>query len=390
MNILHTVESYYPEIGGMPEVVKQLSERLVAMGHQVTVATSKSAKRESNYINGVHIQDFNLKGNSVEGIQGDQKAYEDFLLKGNFDIITNFAAQQWATDIVLPLLPQIKAKKVFVPTGFSGLFWPAYKEYYKQMKVWMKEYDLNIFLSNDYRDINFARENDIHKNIVIPNGAGADEFLKTSSIDIRKKLGILEDEFFILHVGSYTGVKGHAEAIRIYLKSHIKNSVLVFTGFKNNYFEVYARKNKRFWLWKLLNLFPKKKFIITSLNREETVAAYKAADLFLFPSKIECSPIVLFEAMASQTAFLSTDVGNAKEIVKWSQGGEILSTFIDQEGFSCANINDAAKQLTELYRNTERRNQLAKQGFEAWQKQFSWEQISKQYEIHYQNLLKQK
>jgi L-malate glycosyltransferase len=35
MKILHCVESYYPSIGGMQAVVRQLSERLVKMGHEV-------------------------------------------------------------------------------------------------------------------------------------------------------------------------------------------------------------------------------------------------------------------------------------------------------------------------------------------------------------------
>ena len=41
MKILHTVEFYHPSVGGMQEVVKQLSERLVRLGHNVTVATSQ-------------------------------------------------------------------------------------------------------------------------------------------------------------------------------------------------------------------------------------------------------------------------------------------------------------------------------------------------------------
>jgi glycosyltransferase involved in cell wall biosynthesis len=387
MKILHTVESYYPEIGGMPEVVKQLSERLVTLGHEVTVATRATDKRTSKLINGVKIMAFPVNGNAVEGICGDAAAYEHFLLQSDFDILTNFAAQQWATDIALPILSKIKAKKVFVPTGFSGLFWPAYKGYYEQMKTWMKGYDLNIFLSDNYRDIHFARANDISKNTIIPNGAGANEFLPASKMDIRMKLGIAADEFFILHVGTYTGIKGHAEAIRMYLKSKVKNGVMVFIGFQHNDFIRYTKFNKRFLLWKLLNFFPRKKYIITLLNREETVAAYKAADLFLFPSKMECSPIVLFEAMASETAFLSTDVGNAAEIVEWSHGGEILPTFIDEKGFSCALIDQSVTQLNKLYADDRKRKQLAKQGFEAWEKKFSWEIITKRYEQMYLNLL---
>ncbi len=390
MKILHTVEAYYPEIGGMPEVVKQLSERLVLLGHEVTVATRKSSDRTASIINGVSIKEFTVNGNFVEGITGDVDVYKQFLLTSNFDIITNFAAQQWATDLALPLLSQLSAKKVFVPTGFSGLFWPGYQDYYEKMKTWMKGYDSNVFLSGSYRDIDFARKNNIANTILIPNGASADEFLPSSKIDIRKKLGIPAEAFLILHVGSYTGIKGHAEAIRIYLKSKIKDGVLLFIGNKNTDFVRYTKLNKRFILWKIAHLFPQKKYLITLLNREETVAAYKAADLFLFPSKIECSPIVLFEAMASETAFLTTDAGNAKEIIEWSKAGELLPTLIDEQGFSCAKINESVQLLNNLYDHPQKRNTLAKNGLAAWKKKFSWEIIVKQYEELYLNLLTNK
>ena len=55
MKILHTVEFYHPSIGGMQEVVKQLSERLVLLGHDVTVATTKMSERKESCINGVKI-----------------------------------------------------------------------------------------------------------------------------------------------------------------------------------------------------------------------------------------------------------------------------------------------------------------------------------------------
>ena len=69
--------------------------------------------------------------------------YQKFLLESDFDIITNFAAQQWTVDLTIEIIDGIKAKKVFVPTGFSGLYMPEYKEYFDQMKEYM---EMNLLL----------------------------------------------------------------------------------------------------------------------------------------------------------------------------------------------------------------------------------------------------
>ncbi|MFH1997988.1 MAG: glycosyltransferase family 4 protein, partial [Patescibacteria group bacterium] len=233
MKILHTVEQYYPSIGGMQEVVKQLSERLVKLGHEVTVATSCRVDRKYYNLNGVQVKSFKISGNAVRGYEGkvnEIKRYQNFLINSDFDIITNFAAQQWATDLALKILKKIKAKKVFVPTGFSGLYYPCYKEYFVKMIDWMKQYDMNVFLSSNYRDINFARDHNISKLVIIPNGAGADEFLSKIDFDIRKLFNIKLNDFIVLLVGSHTGKKGHKEAIKIFQVANLKNSTLIIVA----------------------------------------------------------------------------------------------------------------------------------------------------------------
>lgn len=412
MKILHTVESYNPDIGGMAEVVKQLSERLVKLGHQVTVATSKNPQRKKKIINGVHIVEFNITGNLVRGLEGDAKKYENFLLNSKFDIITNFAAQQWATDIMLPLLDKIKAKKVNVPTGFSGLYLSKYKKYFENMKLWIKKYDLNVFLSNNYRDINFARKNKIKNNVLIPNGASAEEFLDYNYLDIKSLFNIHEDNFLILLVGSHVSLKGHKEAIEIFKKAKIKNATLLIVGSE------ISPTSKKYWVMKIirkilfiflglrggcgercrrsafifnsspLRLLDNKKIIIKSFQREQTISAYKQADLFLFPSNIECSPIVLFECMASRTPFLVSDVGNSVEINKWSKSGIILPTKKDHEGYSRVNIKKSSRILEIIYSNKKMRNMMAEAGFKIWKKKFTWQKIAERYDLEYKKLIK--
>ncbi len=372
----------------MQEVVRQLSERLAKLGHSVTVATSKSPERRFQELNGVRIAEFDVSGNEVRGYLGDPDSYRRFLLAGEFDVVINFAAQQWATDLAFPLLDRIRGKKVFVPTGFSGLFWPQYQEYFTKMPGWMKRYDMNIFLSDDYRDINFARQHGVERTMLIPNGAGADEFLSTPWVDVRELYGIPSDHFLAIMVGSHTGVKGHAEAMRIFSRARLDGAtLLIIANDLGGGCTELCRLRER-WLNRWHRFTGKRKrILVRSLSREETVAAYQQADLFLFPSNIECSPIVLFECMASRTPFLSTDVGNAVEIARWSDGGRILPTRKTRKGFSKARIGPSARMLEDLAGDAALRASLADAGHRAWRERFTWERIAGSYERLYLDLV---
>jgi len=411
MKILHILRTYHPSSGGMYEVVRQISENLALNGHEITIVTAKITSIPQNNSPKIKIKQFDISGNLITGLNGEIEKYQNFVINGNFDIITVFAAQQVTADALFPILSKIKSKKVFVPTGFSAFYIPEYQEYFKKMESWMKGFDMNVFLSDDYRDINFARKNGVKNICIIPNGASSEEFLPQSFIDIRGKLNIPKDNFFILHVGSHTGQKGHREAIEIFKKAKINNSTFLIIGNNGHcFFDCKKQENKlnKSKSFKQNN----KKLIINHLNREETIAAYKSADLFLFPSNIECSPVVLFECMASKLPFLTTTAGNAVEIVRWSNGGEILPTKentnlenyfisktkkllkllmgkIDNNYHFCkANVNGSVKILEKLYTNKERLRQLGENGYRAWEKKFTWEKISKQYENLYEKLLK--
>ncbi|MDP2385900.1 MAG: glycosyltransferase family 4 protein [Bacteroidota bacterium] len=389
MKIFHAVESYYPAIGGMQEVVKQLSERLAKLGHEVTVLTRFHPDRKFSELNGVKIKTFNITGNPRKVENENDQEYVDFLLTNTCDVVTFFAAQQWATNLALPILKQIKAKKVSVPTGYSGLYWPEFKDYFEDMKTWIHGYDMNVYLSNDYRDINYARENKVKNITLIPNGAAADEFLPETKIDIRKELGINKEDFLILLVGSYTGWKGHKEAVELFLKSKIKRGTLLMIGNNYQYFRrQYLKHPKLAWLSFINKLFGRKKIIFNYFSREYTVAAYKEADLFLFPSNVECSPIVLFECAASKLPFLSTDVGNSIEIAEWTKGGEIMATTKDEGGFSHVVVPDGVAKLNALYDNKGKREKMGSESFEIWKQKYSWEVITGEYEKLYSNLVK--
>ena len=387
LRILHTSEFYAPSVGGAQEVVRQLSERLAARGHEVTVATTALPSRREREIKGVRIAGFKVRGNMARGMEGEVEAYRAFVRDGGFDVVMNYAAQQWTTDALLDLVPELKAATVLVPCGFSGLKEALYRSYFESMPAWLGAYGACVYLSDTYRDVRFAREHGLTNGRLIPNGAGADEFDGPATLDARARLGLRPDEFFVLSVGSHTSLKGHAEAAAMLDASGLEDAALVVVG--NSYgggctracaWRAIASRLRPSWMRRRL------RFLNVDLERAATVSAFRQADVFLFPSNVECSPLVLFEAAAAGLPFLSSVVGNAEEIVEWTHGGEVMETAFDKQGYSHASVSDGARRLRALRLDAAGRRRLGEAGRSAWKERFTWERIAQDYESLYAEL----
>ena len=133
----------------------------------------------------------------------------------------------------------------------------------------------------------------------------------------------------------------------------------------------------------------KKWLFIESFPREKVVALYQQADLFLFPSNIECSPIVLFEALAGKTPFLASSAGNSAEIADWTKGGLIIPSVKDKFGRTQVNMAAAVKMTDALLSDEAARERLTVEGHLAWQNKFTWEKIVQQYADLYTDLVEQ-
>lgn len=380
MKILHTVALYSPSIGGSQEVVRQISEHLASLGHDITVATSYDSSRVSKEINGIKIKSFKISGNEAVGITGEIKKYQKFVLNGKFDVILNYAAQSWSTDALIGILPKIKSKKIFVPCGFSNLKDKDYKIYFESMKKWITNYDSVVFTSKYYQDYEFISKYLNKHSIVIGNGADEREFNHLpSKSSIYSKLKIDPNHKIILNISSHVFSKNHSEAIKMFSSAKVFNTTLLIIA--NSFENPECRdKCKTSALWFNCNpwrLFDHKKIVVTALDRKDTLSAYLLSDVFLFPSKIECSPLVLYECLAAGLPFLSSDAGNAEEIVKLTKGGFIYST-----------TKDAIYKLEKLLLNPSLRKQFSQNGRKYWKSKATWKKISIKYLDLYKNLLR--
>ena len=379
MKVLHAVELYSPSVGGAQEVVRQISRRLVARGHDVTVATTRLKGRTTRAIDGVEIEEFAIAGNAVRGIQGEADRYRDFLLNGDFDVVMSYAAQQWTTDLLLPLVDRLPYASVLAPCGFSGLHQPAYADYFRSLPEQLGHFDALVLHSETYQDARFVREAGLRYS-VIANGAGADEFAQARP-DFRSTHGIPDGASLLLTVGGHTGLKGHAVLIEAFRRARLKKAVLIVIGNTPTGRGCLGSCRARSARTNLLSR--DKRVLLLDPPREEVLAAYDAADLFVFSSQVECSPLVLFEAMAAQTPFLTVDVGNAAEIASWSGGGVVLPGGKDSRGYTTVETAVLAGGIEALLADRTRLTKLGRSGHAAWKKRFTWEKIVQEYEQVY-------
>ncbi len=468
--------------------MRQIAEHFVKVGHQVTVATTRLAEREFVSYNGVAIEEFTASGNLINGLTGEIQRYQEFLKKFPADAILINAVQQWTFDAALPVLDAISARKVCIPCGFSGLYWPEFRSYFEQMPDFLRKFDHLIFHASSYRDIDFAREHNLSNYSIVPNGASEEEFVVTPRKNFRATLGIAEDDFLILTVGAPISWKGHAELAAAFsllrtrkrLKSFFRRTAvsLILNGdwppekpiatldgspsaarssedageicdpgnaavglavrgnrlrrarefWREQGAMTTLRHSRRFLVhhgsgliirliiqpWRRLrqnlqsaskSVFVaakrhstspppptidewiaaaraqrRKRVLKTSLSREDTVQAFLAADLFVFASNIEYSPLVLFEAAAAGTPFLTVPVGNSAEIVKWTGGGVLCPAPVDELGFTRVDPAVLAKSIEALMKDETLRRRLGEAGRTSFREKFCWRLIAKSYE----------
>ena len=478
MNFLFCCEFYAPSVGGVQEVIRQIAERMIKRGHQVTIATTALESRDFKELNGVKIEEFVVSGNLVNGYSGEIDRYRDFVVNFPCDSLLIKAAQQWTFDALWADLVKIKARKIFIPCGFSAYYDPRYEPYFKSLPNILKQFNRLIFYSNNYRDINFARKNGLRNIELIPNGASETEFDALPDPNFRKINGIPENSFVILTVGSLTGAKGHRELAEAVLQlkengHHItlllngndpalnqvetptieknkderisfapmlldpkeinKTNIEIKSAFNPTIYlakvigflmrnvcnpgnilteikkrsgfnddqkvevdkftqpagpeSVYINQDESEFKLKLKDLIriinqssSQKTALLTDFSRAELIQAYLTADLFVFASQIEYSPLVLFEAAASGTPFLSVPVGNAAELSDWLGGGFLMKAEKDIAGYTHVNPEMLALEIAVLMNQKPMLKDIGQAMKERWRSRYTWDAIATEYE----------
>jgi glycosyltransferase involved in cell wall biosynthesis len=360
-----TVERYRPEIGGAELVVQRLAEGLGDRGHDVTVMTS--GKRGAARVDGVHVERFPLAGNLVQGIRGNAAEPLALIRELDPDVVLNYAAQTWPTDVCASLLDDPdRPAMVLAPCGFSGLGAPGWAGYFETVRGWLPRYDGLIFHSSRYRDWDFAADAGAERRHVIPNGA------EPPVAGQRARAGLATDTGLVLTVGSHFRSKGHGDfvaAVRALRRRHPVAGVIVAPPRRGldaaRGCHLYCRLQQAL-PWSGIGL-------IDGRRRDDVLDAIASADVLLLPSAVECSPLVILEAMAAGVPWVSYDVGNIREL----EGGLVARSLEELVSLS-GEVLDG------------RHPQLGEQGRRAWERDHRWEPICERYEAVLEGALRRR
>ena len=360
MRLLATVEKYAPAIGGAERVVQRVAEGLAARGHEVHVLTS--GPREDAELGGVTVHRLPLSGNESRGIRGERAAVDALITRVQPDLLFNYAAQTWTTDCCFAWLQRPRSfRMVLAPCGFSGLGARRYARYFAAMPERLRRYDALTLHSTVYQDWSFASSAGVARMFVVPNGADP---VQPAEGGIQAATG---SGSLAVTVGSHVVGKGHAQfaaAVRRLGREREIRGIIVAPPRRG------LEAARGCQLTCRARALAGHVELIDGSPPGVAADAIAAADVFLFTSRLECAPLVIIEAMAAGTPWVSFDVGNVAELA----GGIVAS--------NQAELLGAAREILDG-----RRADLGDQGRKAWEADHRWPDIVARYESIFEEVV---
>lgn len=345
MKILFTVLTYYPEMGGVSVVTKYLAEGLSKLGHQVSIVTTLlEGTQRKEILNGVNIYRFKLYDKKITGYDGEIDEYIKFIKGFKCDIIINEATQCVTTDLLLPILKELKPKKVLHIHGFSGLSLKFYqnigtlknkignmynyikwKLYYKDFYKYLYDYDKILCLSKVDNGKKYMEKHTNIKPEILENAA-EEMFFRDNNArqDVLGQYIENREKPYLISVANYVPIKNQELLLKMFYSSKIDNCALVLIGKEKTYYYNKLIKLKK----KLEKRYGKKDVsLLVDVNRKDIPILIANSKVYLVSSISEQYSVSIIEAMASKVPFISRDVGNASIL----PGGKIANTIPEME-----------------------------------------------------------
>jgi starch synthase len=225
---------------------------------------------------------------------------------------------------------------------------------------------------------------------VIHNGIDPNEFRRVSAPATLRRLGVDPDAPIVLFVGRITRQKGILHLVRAIRHMMAGIQVVLCAGapdtpeiaaeMKSLVGDVMGKAAAKV-IW-----FPE------MLPKEDVIALYSHADIFVCPSVYEPFGIINLEAMACETPVVAASVGGIPEIVMQGETGLLIPFRARDDGSAEPRDPDRyaralATAVNELMDAPERRRLMGMAARQRVVKQFSWTHIAELTLAFYRDLM---
>jgi glycosyltransferase involved in cell wall biosynthesis len=218
-----------------------------------------------------------------------------------------------------------------------------------------------------------ARSSSLFRNrriVIIPNGIDTAFYCPGDKIEARKKLGLPENCKLILFGAIHAlsdlnkGLDLLQSAISSVNFSHWQNTELILFGVDEGATLPDCGMPVRCF-----------EFVT---DEEQMVLLYRAADLFIVPSRQETFPYVIMEAMSCGTPCVAFSVGGIPDLITHGETGYLATPYI---------VDDLATGIVDLLDNEKLRTSMAVKSRRSIEDNFSLQLMAQRYINLYQNLI---
>ena len=225
---------------------------------------------------------------------------------------------------------------------------------------------------------------------VIPNGIDPDEYRPVERPEILQKHGVDPSKPFVLFVGRITRQKGIVHLVNAIEHLHEGTQVVLCAGAPDtediaSEMEAAVAAARSAGQHDIL-------WLADMLPREETIALYAGADVFVCPSVYEPFGIINLEAMACETAVVASAVGGIPGIVVDGETGVLVPLEArgptdfepkDADRFS----RDLAEAVNRLMDDEDMRRRMGEAGRRRVVEHYSWRAVAERTVRFYEELL---
>lgn len=301
---------------------------------------------------------------------GSYKKFKELLKRDKIDLV-HFHSPLFTFPIGLlreKNYPLIMTTHYLLDVKANKLAASIYRKFIKWTTKFIAEnVDKIICVNEDYIPVFLSWGIDRDKLTYIPNGVDTKKFSPGKS---NAKMKFRNDKL-IVYFGRLHYQKNIDMLIRSfkYIKDKVDDVKLVIIGDGTDFDKL-----------KKMSLHDKDIIMTGFLPDEDLIDYLRAADLVVFPSRGENASFTLLEAMACGIPVISSDVGNAKNLLADGRG-VLLEKYTEKE---------IAEKCISLLKNKEKAEKMGGKSRTFVQQNYSWGKISKKTEELYKTLIEER